>query len=180
MEHLAVQRYRLPGHGVSHHHRVDEQSRAKYTRYRFAGPDTAYIKHFHEWLLKKKKTAIDKWGADLSISTITPVIDPLEEYLRLEVIHSSLRMPLEARGLHCSHKVGPNRKRYPPHWSLTQYLVSPQADWSATQTKTCFRDESCATFCCQKNYTPSTPNVGFVSSQSTYFLLLTFFASRLP
>ena len=47
--------------------------------YSYAGPNTAYMKHFHDFLVKKKRLAADKWGAD--VSTVADVFDPLTKWL---------------------------------------------------------------------------------------------------
>ncbi|KAF8306785.1 endo-1,4-beta-glucanase [Clavulina sp. PMI_390] len=65
----------------------------------YAGPTTAYMERFKQFLNKKKRLAADKWGAD--VRTVAHVFDPLSKWLQDEI--PSLR------------------DRYPPHWSIVQY-----------------------------------------------------------
>lgn len=85
MDYLAVQGHWVPGYGVSALHLLFSESILIEDSIlsRYAGPESAYIKHFREFLLKKKRLAADEWGADPS--TVADIFVPLEQWLLKEV-----------------------------------------------------------------------------------------------
>ncbi|KAG9123245.1 hypothetical protein FRC07_015196, partial [Ceratobasidium sp. 392] len=66
----------------------------------YAGPDTAYIQRLKPFLEKKKRLAVDEWGADTKV--VKHIFDPLQEWL-----------VQEAPGI---------KKRYPPMWTVTHHV----------------------------------------------------------
>jgi hypothetical protein len=64
----------------------------------FVSPETAYMKLLAPFLAKKRKLAVDAWGADTSLPEIRTAFEPLEKFIENNI-------------------EGKYRKTYPPMWN---------------------------------------------------------------
>ncbi|ESK84613.1 glycoside hydrolase family 5 protein [Moniliophthora roreri MCA 2997] len=89
----------------------------------FVSPDTPYMKHFREFLLKKYRMAADAWGADDKL--VKSIYDPIVSLIKDAVPNSD----------------DPSKRLYPPLWSteervtrisrtilVAEYLIQQWAD----------------------------------------------------
>ncbi|KAG8747353.1 hypothetical protein FRC10_001532 [Ceratobasidium sp. 414] len=66
----------------------------------YTSPQSTYITRLAPFLAKKKRLAVDSWGADTS--TVQPVFNPIEEWLSKEAPHIA--------------------QRYPPTWRVNKHV----------------------------------------------------------